>query len=223
MAKTRIIKKAVEINPVAPFLTEELTPNDDPAAILSAEEIIAYTHFTRAVVTEINRPYLTFRNCIFSGGFFIDCKFKSAQISDVRFENCDLSNVSFSGSAIHRTEFISCKLVGTNFGETTLGNVLMSDCNGHYINLSMAKMEQVKFQGCDFKGGSLHSNRFNGVAFEHCTLVESDFSHTSLKGINLSNSRIEGIQINIPDLKGARISTLQAMDLVSLLGIIIEE
>ena len=61
------------------------------------------------------------------------------------------------------------------------------------------------------------------VAFESCDLVEADFSHAPLRGIDLRTSRISGITLNISDLKGAVITSLQAMDLLPLLGVIIED
>ena len=42
---------------------------------------------------------------------------------------------------------------------------------------------------------------------------------TSLKGIDLSNSNIEGIVISLDDIKGAIINELQAVDLISLIGV----
>lgn len=215
--------KTTEFKIVSPFFDEVPEPVEEAQSLLSTEDIIDGKHFERGIITAIDRPFLTIRNCIFSQNFFIECKLKSAQISDVRFENCDLSNMSLASGSFHRVEFVSCKLVGTNLSETTMNNVLFKDCNAHYINLSMSKFTQVKFAQCDLKSGNLNENRLNGVIYESCSLVEADFSHTSLRNIDLKTSHIEGIQLNIADLKGAIVTSLQAMDLISLLGIIIDD
>ena len=86
---------------------------------------------------------------------------------------------------------------------------------------------QLSELGAEFlrhlRNGSLNDCRFSSVAFESCDLVEADFSHAPLRGIDLRTSRISGITLNISDLKGAVITSLQAMDLLPLLGVIIED
>ncbi|MCD7790651.1 MAG: pentapeptide repeat-containing protein, partial [Bacteroides thetaiotaomicron] len=114
-------------------------------------------------------------------------------------------------------------LLGTNLSETTMNHVLLHDCNASYINLAMSKMNQVRFSHCHFRNGSFNDCRFSSVAFDSCDLVEADFSHAPLRGIDLRTSRIGGITLNISDLKGAVITSLQAMDLLPLLGVIIED
>ena len=85
-------------------------------------------------------------------------------------------------------------------------------------------MNQVRFAHCLFRNGSFNDCRFSSVAFDSCDLVEADFSHAPLRGIDLRTSlRISGITLNTSDLKGAIITSLQAMDLLPLLGVIIED
>ena len=99
----------------------------------------------------------------------------------------------------------------------------MEHCYGQYINLSMTKMRTVRFSHCDFRNASLNDSKLIPATFDNCELLEADFSHTSLKGIDLRSSRITGIQLNIADLKGAIVSSLQAMDLLPLLGVKVED
>ena len=52
--------------------------------------------------------------------------------------------------------------------------------------------------------------------------MEAEFYHTSLKGIDLSNSEISGIRItNLAnsELRGSSVSSLQALELIRMLGI----
>ncbi|MCD7901908.1 MAG: pentapeptide repeat-containing protein [Bacteroides sp.] len=224
MAKSGYHKTKIQVKVTSPFLTEEIEEaTQNFKAWTDTEETVANQHFPRGLTEGINRPYLTVKNCIFSQQVFIDCALKSAQIWDVRFEGCDLSNVSFPECSMHRVEFISCKLVGTNFSEATFNHVRMRDCNAHYINLSMSKISQTQFIQCDFQHGSIIHNRFNGVELEDCQLIGADLSRTSLRGIDLRSCRIEGIQVTIPDLKGAIVQTSQALELLPLLGIKIQD
>lgn len=223
MAIRHSTSNATKFKVVPPFLNNEIEEKGDLKSVLTFEDIIENTHFSKGVTDMVNRPYLTIRNCIFDHEIFLDCFLNSAQISDVRFSNCDLSNVVFSGSALHRVEFISCKLLGTNFSECTLNHVYMHDCNGGYINLAMSKLTQVKLSECDFQHGSFNDIRLQNVRFDTCRLVEADFSHTSLKGIDLRTSNIERWSLNIQDIRGAIVSSSQLMDLFPLLGVTVRD
>ncbi|MGZ2607414.1 pentapeptide repeat-containing protein [Bacteroides fragilis] len=215
-------QKVQPVKVVAPFLNSQ-SESPVPLDALTDQEKVSDLYFLKGTVHQIAKPYLSINNCTFKQQIFSECQFKSAQLTDVRFENCDLSNVSFAGTTFYRVEFISCKLLGTGFPEATLNHVLMDHCYGQYINLSMVKMRTVRFSHCNFRNGSLNDSKLMPAAFDTCELLEADFSHTSLKGIDLRNSRIAGIQLNIADLKGAIVSSLQAIDLLPLLGVKIED
>ncbi|MDD3037348.1 pentapeptide repeat-containing protein [Bacteroides sp.] len=220
-----MIKKncSKSVRVVPPMLEEQRPCTYTLQELLNKEETISDFLFSRGKEEDINVSHKSFKNCTFQYQSFIECQFNSSQLTDVRFENCDLSNISFAESSLYRVEFISCKLLGTNLSGTTLNHVLLHDCNAGYINLAMSKMNQVRFTNSLFRSGIFHDCRLSCIAFESCDLVEADFSHTSLRGIDLRTSRISGLTINISDLKGAIITSLQAMDLLPLLGVIIED
>lgn len=215
-------KRAI-IRIAAPLMEPQTDSVQPLKALFEKEETVADLHFSRFTEEYITRPYRTIKNCTFTSTLFSECQLKSTQLSDVRFENCDLSNISFAESSLYRVEFVSCKLVGTNLSEATLNHVRMSDCIGMYINLSMSKMNQVSFHNCDFRNGSLNDCRLTAVELPGSILIEADFSHTSLRGIDLRTSRINGIILSISDLRGAIVSSMQAMDLLPLLGVEIED
>jgi len=190
---------------------------------LEKEETISDLLFCKNKEEEINVSHKSIKNCTFQYQTFSECQFNSSQLTDIRFEYCDLSNISFAESSLYRVEFISCKLLGTNLSGTTLNHILLHDCNASYINLAMSKMNQVRFTNSLFRNGIFHDCRLTSVAFDSCDLVETDFSHTPLRGIDLRTSRISRLTLNISDLKGAIITSLQTMDLLPLLGVIIED
>ena len=45
---------------------------------------------------------------------------------------------------------------------------------------------------------------------------------TSIKGIDVTSCDIEGMGVNIVDLKGAKVTTIQAISLSAILGLIIK-
>ena len=208
---------------VPPMIEEQEISTSTLKEWLDREETVAHLLFNKGKEEGIDKAYKSFKSCTFRHQNFSECKFCSSQLTDVRFENCDLSNISFTGSSLYRVEFISCKLLGTNLSETTMNHILLHDCNAGYINLAMSKMSQVRFAHSLLRNGSVHDCRVSSVAFDSCDLVEADFSHAPLRGIDLRTSRISGITLNISDLKGAVITSMQAMELLPLLGVIIED
>lgn len=214
-------KKIQPVKVTAPLFDEQ-TESKWGLEQLAYEEKISDLSFSRTAVTGLKHPYLSINNCTFNHILFSECELKGAQLTDVRFENCDLSNLSFASAVFYRVEFISCKLLGTNFSETTLNHVRMEGCSSQYINLAMSKMRTVRFSNCDFRNGSFNDSKLMPAAFDGCELLEADFSHTSLRGIDLRTNRIAGIQLNIADLRGAVVTPMQAMELLPLLGVVIE-
>ena len=59
------------------------------------------------------------------------------------------------------------------------------------------------------------------TSFSETILNKTDFLGTKLKGIDLSDCQISGIMLSddLRELKGAKISTMQAADLIRLLDI----
>ena len=89
----------------------------------------------------------------------------------------------------------------------------------------MSKLKYVGFNQCDLKSGSLESCQFAYTVFDACNLKEAEFYRTSLKGTDLSNCDISGIRISPItgcELRGAAVTSLQALELAHLLGVTIK-
>ncbi len=214
--------KPVRVAP--PMMEEQEVSTSTLQELLEKEETVSNLIFSKGREEGISKSYKSFKNCTFRNQTFSECKFRSSQawqIYGLRTATCPI--YLLQKASLYRVEFIACKLLGTNLSETTMNHVLLHDCNASYINLAMSKMNQVRFSHCHFRNGSFNDCRFSSVAFDSCDLVEADFSHAPLRGIDLRTSRIGGITLNISDLKGAVITSLQAMDLLPLLGVIIED
>ena len=212
---------------VAPPMMEEQEVSTTPLREwLDREETVSHLLFCKGKEEGIDKSYKSFKNCTFRNQTFSECKFRSSQLADIRFENCDLSNISFAESSLYRVEFIGCKLTGTNFSESIFNHTTIRDCKGDYVISSMSKLRNVSFNQCFLRGGGLDNCQFTNVEFEHCNLVEAELHRTSLKGIDLTSSEIAGIRIgSIPggELKGATVTSLQALDIARMLGITIKD
>ena len=68
--------------------------------------------------------------------------------------------------------------------------------------------------------------RLEKVAFSRCDLTQGEFRGTRLRGLSFADSDIRGMRVGEVgsfELKGLKINALQAVDLVRLLGVEVEE
>lgn len=219
------MKSTIKITP--PNLINKLNDGLDLSSLLNGkDEEIIESSFSAQFIEGITRDNLSGYSSLLSNCIFSQCKLRKAQFSDMIFKNCDLSNIHFTGSSFTRVEFNGCKLTGTNFSECTFNQVTFNECRGEYINLSGSKLRNVLFNACILRGGAFDNALLTNTFFSSCNLIEAEFYRTSLKGIDLSSSEIAGIRIlALPpnELRGAKVSTLQALELARLLGIEIED
>ena len=211
----------------APRLVKNLREDVDWMDCISRQEDdFTECSFNGLCVEDVSKQNLSVNSCLFTNCGFIACNYRKSQFSDGVFKNCDLSNINLSGCGFYRVEFIGCKLTGTNFSESIFNHTTIRDCKGDYVIFSMSKLRNVSFNQCFLRGGGLDNCQFTNVEFEHCNLVEAELHRTSLKGIDLTSSEIAGIRIgSIPggELKGATVTSLQALDIARMLGITIKD
>ena len=62
-------------------------------------------------------------------------------------------------------------------------------------------------------------NRHKKLVIDNCDLACASFFKTKLKDIDLSTNIISGIIVGYEDIKGAVIDSMQAIDLMGLLGV----
>ena len=198
---------------------------DDVGKIIDLREEFIYSEKIQNKIIENtdiedkNDIGLTIDSCIFDNITFIDCNFERVDLIDTIFKNCDLSNVSFIGGSIHRTQFINCKLIGARFDECNLKNVLFENILGKYSNFSFGKINSANFVECNMIEAVLQGVKLEKTIFENCNLTNGFFNKTFLGKIDLTTCDITGIDVDIPNIYGATVTTMQALDLSRLLGL----
>ena len=103
---------------------------------------------------------------------------------------------------------------------------LFERCKGEFANFAFSRLRTVRFAGCPMHGAAFGDCRFERVEFAQCDLTQAEFFGTRLRGLSFADSDIRGIrvrEIGSFELKGLKISPLQAVELARLLGVEIEE
>lgn len=196
------------------------------AALSDPDNQLAGFAFDHEVVEAVSGQFLSLSNCRIQHTLFSGCRFHKSQFSDVLFSHCDLSNIRLSGCGFHRVEFADCKLTGTDLSESIFNQVVFRGCRGEYMNLSEGKLRHVVFQDCLMRGAAFDSCQLIETEFGGCNLSEAEFHRTPLKGIDLSTCEITAIRVGsvaAGELKGAVVTSLQALELVRLLGVHIRD
>lgn len=198
----------------------------DDASVLFDREEITGGLFRGLVVTALEREHVWIQSCRFSGCLFPACTLHSSHFTDVTFRNCDLSNADFSGCSFQRVEFLECKLVGANLSEATMQHVAFERCKAGFANFALGRLRYVGFARGVMPSAVFDECRFENVVFSRCDLTQGEFRGTRLRGLSLADSDIRGLRVGEVDsfeLKGLKINALQAVDLVRMLGVEIED
>ncbi len=92
--------------------------------------------------------------------------------------------------------------------------------------MNYANFARTAWTGCALQSSSLREAVCSEVRFKNVTLAEVNFSgaeffKTPLAGLDVSNCDINGILVSesFRELRGLRVSALQAMELARLLGV----
>lgn len=156
-----------------------------------------------------------FRNVVFA-----QCSLIGVELTDVVFDKCDLSNANFSDAIIHRSEFLNCKMVGTNLTGATLRNVRFQQCLADYATLRFADMKSIVLEECSLiKSDFYHCKLQKKTVFRQCNIDGAQFSGTELDGIDLSDCEFNGIGVEADNLKGCFIAREQAYLFAGLFGL----
>jgi len=72
------------------------------------------------------------------------------------------------------------------------------------------------------KNVSLRELKWKDSVWENCMLQGSEWQFTPMKGLDLTSCEISGIAVDLGNLRGLQVTSLQALELCSLLGLVIQ-
>ena len=88
-----------------------------------------------------------------------------------------------------------------------------------YASLSETRLDRVCFVDCRLRESLWADVKLPKVRFERADLTRAQWMRTPLAGIDFSTSTITGWNITLFDLRGAKVTAAQVIELSSLLGV----
>lgn len=224
--RTDRLKRPMHVaEPVLPAQLEDAVPLEQVLSLAQAfEQPVREYRFTGGSAAGMPLEKTEYKACEFK-----DCRFSGAVLANAwfqnaRFENCDFSGAELIEATFQKVQFVRCKLTGANFTAAVLTDVSLEDCIAPDAAFSEATLKNVLFLRGDYSGAAFWDVRKRSMfRFTECRLERAEFLHTSLNGQDLTGCDIEGAAFSGEgELRGAKVTALQACELAKLLGVIIE-
>ena len=164
----------------------------------------------------------SFTECKFNNCNFMENDCRNTIFSNCIFNNCILSLVKLEGSRLQDIEFIACKITGLDFfkcDHKILFSIKANDCFFQYCNFSDISMNKTvlknsKIHKCSFTNTSLKESNFT-----NCDLIETTFHNCNLSKTNFCGAKNYNINPITNNLKKAKFSFPEVVNLLNELGI----
>lgn len=179
--------------------------------------------FQDAALQEVQGGGVEFSGCVFQR-----CRFQGNDIQrlclvDCVLDHCDLSNETFLRPSFQRVRLEHCRMTGIAFSEAALMNLEITNCQMDFAALAETKLNRAALRHCRLRESAWDHVTLTHLLLEDCDLTQTQWRYTPLKGIDLRGCEISGWGIDIPDLQGAKVTTVQALELCRLLRLEIVE
>ena len=215
------ILKKIQKPKVSPDL-EVINTIEQLFELIEEDEKICDKLIENIDISAIDESRLSFDSCIFKNVNFDNCIFRYIDLLDVIFDKCDLSNIDLSEGSIFRTEFINCKMIGCKIEDAQLKDCVFKNILGDYSSFAFSKFNKVSFENSSFASSVFMEVKNKYLNLDDCDFKKTVFTRTYLEDVDLSNCEIDGIEIGIPELYKTKVNASQGLELVKLIGLIIE-
>ena len=162
---------------------------------------------------------LDFSECRFERCTFGALELKRMGFIDCVFEQCEISNQRFADTGFRRVCFRGCRMTGVEFLNGALTDVQFEQCALDYLAMGDSKLERVAFQNCPMWESQWTNVRLGAVALRDSDLTASQWDNTPMKGLDGTTCKLDGIRVSLYDLRGLKVTEIQALSLAGLLGI----
>lgn len=201
-------------------------PDNMPAEAVAGVELTDRAQFSRQVwhalhleqqhADDVLIEYVRSRQNAFQG-----VELPLLQCNDCWFERDDFAGAVFDKPYLRRVRFVACRLMGSTLTDGDLQDVVFERCRLDMARQWTTRYAAVMFDQCDMREASFDGSDLSGVVFRNCDLSGADLRNTRLRGADLRGSTIAGMQIGAGDLAGAIVDAQQAVELISLFGVVV--
>lgn len=142
--------------------------------------------------------------------------FERIKLWDAILVRTDISAAKCFEASFLRSELLGCRMSGSQFGESTIKDVVFENCKLNLVSFRKCRLERVVFRNCvldeaDFIGATL-----SDVVFMNCELRKTDFNRVHCTRVDMTRSDLTEIK-GVTSLKNVRIKPEQMMTLAPLL------
>lgn len=185
------------------------------------EQKIRARTFVKENARQADIRRVEFAGCSFSGCQLGGADFTGASFQNTTFTACDFSNACLRNAYFDNCRFSDCRLIGADFSQSLLQKTAFCACPLRSACFDMADLRFVSAEDCDFSEASIRECKLKNVRQENCIFIRNNFFKTALKGIDFSTGVFSAPTVSMPpeELRGIRISAMQAADLIQLFGI----
>ncbi len=213
-----LTKKQTIRPPKIPQKLESIT-----LSILADYDEYAERKIASSDLYEISAKNVLFEESILQRVTLTGAKLPKLRLLDVRFEHCDISAAFLENCRSQRVEFVGCRLLGIQMLSAVMNDLLFKDCNLEGAIFASAKGKHLRFENCQLQNATFESASLEEITFERCDLSRVDFRNTKFTKADLRGSTLNGMQIDADAVKGIVISPEQAIQMVGLLGVIVQD
>ena len=198
-------------------------PELQSVSSLKLEDGGAYTHMLVAHVDLSGQGAedLLLEQAVWRGVQLNETSLRGSQCIDVRFDACALLNADWEKMHFQRVEYLNSRLTGLRLIEARLENTVVYRCQADFALFWSARFRDVRFEECQMQETSFAGADLTGTIFRNCDLSRADMLGAVMTGVDLRGSNLSGMQIGVKELKGVIIEPQQAIDLITLLGVIV--
>lgn len=139
---------------------------------------------------------LAFSDTELCGTYFDRCSFDFARLSG-KIENCAFVNCTFRYANLLGTDFIDCKMTGSDLSSVSGAGFYLTGGDWSYTALSRVRIKKHRMGSVNFSNANLFD-----CTFESCDLTGSDFSGAMCEKLSLKNSDISGTDFTRVPLAG---------------------
>lgn len=103
--------------------------------------------------------------------------------------------------------------------------ISMQESNFQYSYFDKAKMTDITFEDIDFTEVSITEAKLKRFEAKNSNFIKNNFFKTMLTGVDFTKNQLIAPTVSSPpiEFQGAKISMVQAADLIGLWGIIVEQ